>query len=261
MVAVLTSPGGANLDASLTRLHPASTSTCIAAHAPLTAFANAFIALPPELRTHILLFLSPDDLGVLSRVVEPLEGIERDHFLWTTWISQTAPSRVGHALFSPLSLRPDPTELVRRGTLRGVAVVSGVRAGGYWASPSAVRLSRAHDTISRVTLRRSLSTALAARPSRLALVAKGILPPSAGRAEASICARAFALDRQRARDEARRALRASGVGSRNVPDRLESSPGWHDAGRAERVVLALCPGIRQKRRFFENLGAVQQRFV
>lgn len=115
----------------------------------LTRFATSFLALPPELAVHILLYLSPDDLGILSRVVEPLNGVERDEYLWDVWVHQvgvflsngflsnviqTAPSRVEHALFSPLSLRPDPLELVRRGTLRGVAVVSGVRGQGYWAS-------------------------------------------------------------------------------------------------------------------------------
>lgn len=54
----------------------------------LTPFATAFLALPPELRISILSFLTPDDLGVLSRVVAPLEGIERDHYLWTMWISK-----------------------------------------------------------------------------------------------------------------------------------------------------------------------------
>jgi hypothetical protein len=52
--------------------------------------------------------------------------------------AQTAPSRVNHALFSPLQQRPDPLELVRRGTLRGVGIVSAVRSGAYWSSPAVI---------------------------------------------------------------------------------------------------------------------------
>lgn len=55
-------------------------------HSSLTPFATSFLALPPELLTHILLYLAPDDLGVLSRVVGPLEGIERDRYLWAVWV-------------------------------------------------------------------------------------------------------------------------------------------------------------------------------
>lgn len=134
----------------------------------LTPFALGFLALPPELATRILLFLAPDDLGVLSRTVEQLAGVERDAYLWSVWISsvsgrwrgcavlrrrqhrdalgrrkqpltrtpplQTAPSRIHHALSSPLHPRPDAAELVRRGTLRGLAVISGVKADIYWGS-------------------------------------------------------------------------------------------------------------------------------
>jgi hypothetical protein len=52
----------------------------------LTPFAIAFLALPPELLTHILLYLAPDDLGILSRIVGPLEGVERDSYLWAVWV-------------------------------------------------------------------------------------------------------------------------------------------------------------------------------
>ncbi len=52
----------------------------------LTPFALALLALPPELLTHILLYLAPDDLGILSRIVGPLEGVERDSYLWAVWV-------------------------------------------------------------------------------------------------------------------------------------------------------------------------------
>ncbi|CAK9786195.1 hypothetical protein CC85DRAFT_283700 [Cutaneotrichosporon oleaginosum] len=212
----------------------------------LTPFALAFLALPHELLTHILLYLAPDDLGILSRVVGPLEGVERDSYLWAVWVHRTAPSRVGHALFSPL--RPDPLELVRRGTLRGVAIVNGVRAGGYWASPSAVRLSMIHDKLSRRSLHRHLSLALYLRPSRSALVRAGILHALPRGTSATISARAHALERARARDAARQALRA--MGQRTFVEALKLGI-WKDT---QRVLLALCPSIRERQRFFEGLA-------
>lgn len=61
----------------------------------LTPFATSFLALPPELLTHILMYLAPDDLGVLSRVVAPLAGVERDRYLWAVWV---------HSVSRPASL-------------------------------------------------------------------------------------------------------------------------------------------------------------
>lgn len=45
---------------------------------------------------------------------------------------QTVPSRLSHFF----AFRPDPLELVRRGTLRGIAIVNSIRDGTYWASNS-----------------------------------------------------------------------------------------------------------------------------
>lgn len=73
-------------DAPRSSPQPTSPSTPHPPASKLTPFATSFLALPPELLTHILLYLAPDDLGVLSRVVAPLEGIERDRYLWAVWV-------------------------------------------------------------------------------------------------------------------------------------------------------------------------------
>jgi hypothetical protein len=64
--------------------------TTMTSTSALTPFADAFFSLPDELRTHILTFLSPDDLGTLSRVVERLTGVETDAYLWATWIRRVS---------------------------------------------------------------------------------------------------------------------------------------------------------------------------
>ena len=68
------------------------------------SFSAALLSLPPELQTRIYLFLSPDDLGVLSRCVDRLEGIDQDGFLRMVWFSQVS------------DLDPDPLDSnTRRG--------------------------------------------------------------------------------------------------------------------------------------------------
>lgn len=120
----------------------------------------------------------------------------------------------------------------------------------------AVRISSAHDKLLRATLQRSLAAALAHRPTRPALVAAGILPISALRKDASavICARAHDLDTALARCDARRALRSK-IG-RCAADVLPLHMAWAgEAGRAERVRLAMCPGVKGRQLFFESLSS------
>lgn len=105
-----------------------------------------------------------------------------------------------------------------------------------------------HDTLSRRSLRRHLSLALYLRPSRPALVRAGILPAVPRGASSSISAGAHALERARARDAARQALRT--VGQRSFVDAIRLGM-WKDS---QRVLLALCPSIRERQRFFEGLA-------
>jgi hypothetical protein len=111
-----------------------------------------------------------------------------------------------------------------------------------------VRLSTIHDNLSRRSLRRHLSLALCLRPSRPALVRAGILPAVPRGAAPSISARAHALERARARDAARQALRS--VGKKSFVETLGRGI-WKDS---QRVLLALCPSIRERQRFFEGLA-------
>ncbi|RXK40931.1 hypothetical protein M231_01779 [Tremella mesenterica] len=222
----------------------------------ITSFALGLFALPAELQTRIFLYLSPDDLGVLSRCVEDLAGVEEDEYLRRVWFKKTAPSLLDFKLFSPLNCRPDPAELIRRGTLRGVAIISGVRSHGYWASESAVRLSRIHATLHLAHLRRSLAAALSplTRPDHTSLHAQRILPSSSRRTSASISAMAYRLERQIAKDQVRRALLGRKVG-RTLVEVMELSHGVWQEG--ERVREAICPSIRGKRVFFEGLARGQ----
>lgn len=220
---------------------------------PKRHFSECLLALPTDVQTRIFLYLSPDDLGVLSRCVIELAGIEEDRFLRRVWIKQTAPSRIDFKLFSPHHPRPDANELVRRGTLRGIAIVSGVKAHTYWASESAVRLSRTHANLQLALVRRALTIALAPshRPSAPALHALGILPAPSTRASASIAAAAHTLQRQLERDHVRRSLLVARVG-RSLGEVMQAHAGLWREGEAVRT--ALCPSIRGRRRFFEGLA-------
>lgn len=97
--------------------------------------ATALLALPGEIQTGIFLYLSIDDLSVLSRCVDELKGLDLDNYLRRVWYSsvshpdpepyryldidqrlnektQTVPARLDFALFSNYNARPDVHELV-----------------------------------------------------------------------------------------------------------------------------------------------------
>ncbi|KAK4686519.1 hypothetical protein P7C73_g3601, partial [Tremellales sp. Uapishka_1] len=255
-------------------------------------FPARFLALPPELLTRILLFLSPDDLGVLSRCVAGLKGLEEDEYLKRIWFRkastsfceriislirlQTAPSRLAHALFSASHPRPDAEELVRRGTLRGVAIIHGVRNQGYWSSEAvschsplstilytttplksrsqAVRLSLIHSTLHLRTLKRQLSHLLSPshRPLAANLHSRRILPSASMYQSPQISALVFVLEREQNKDQVRKALRNGRVGEKRFWDVMRDDAGlWREG---ERVRWAICPGINEKKRFWEELA-------
>ena len=53
---------------------------------------GAFVALPGEIRTRILLYLSSDDLATLARCVGELRGVEEDAYLRRVWIEEVSRS-------------------------------------------------------------------------------------------------------------------------------------------------------------------------
>ena len=65
---------------------------------PKRPFSACLLELPTDLQTRIFLYLSPDDLGVLSRCVIELAGIEEDRFLRQVWIKQVSASCSGYGI-------------------------------------------------------------------------------------------------------------------------------------------------------------------
>jgi len=157
-----------------------------------------------------------------------------------------------------------------------------VRNGGYWCSESvcvrskdrsltyqcfiksvwlilqAVRVSSIHYKLHIRHLRRTLSQLLApsARPDPSMLYALRILPSPSLLTSPSISARGWELERHRSRDQVTRALKDGQVGQRSLGEVISGHGNrWGDEGvKGERVRWALCPGIRDKKRFFENLS-------
>ena len=52
--------------------------------------STALIALPGEIQTRIFLYLSIDDLSVLSQCVDELKGLDMDEYLRKVWYSSVS---------------------------------------------------------------------------------------------------------------------------------------------------------------------------
>ncbi|WRT64644.1 uncharacterized protein IL334_001578 [Kwoniella shivajii] len=218
-------------------------------------FPASLFSLPVEIQLRIYLYLSPDDLGILGRYVRQLRGIEADGYLREIWFKHTAPSRLDHYLFAPSHGRPDPSELVRRGTLRGIAVISSIRSNGYWCSESAVRLSQIHTKLHQENLKRILNLHITSnRPSIKSLHSRRILPTSNILTSSKISAKIHLLEKARAKDKIKKALTDRKVGQEKLIDILNQTNGmmgvWKDDN--ERIRLALCGSIKSVKRYWEE---------
>lgn len=118
-----------------------------------------------------------------------------------------------------------------------------------------MRLSRIHAKLHLADLQRHLSTSLSPRnrPHPTLLYSLRILPSSNPVTSPFISAKAHELERQQARDAVRRALMVGLVGQRTLDQVMQGCKGvWADEG--ERVRWAICPGIREKKKYFEQLA-------
>ena len=120
------------------------------------------------------------------------------------------------------------------------------------------RPSDSHASTQSYTTNPSDSTALSptTRPNPVVLYTQRILPSPSLLTSPSISARAHNLGKLRARDEVRRALMSGLVGQRTLGETVEYGGGGGEGrwGGGERVRWAICTGIREKRRFFEQLA-------
>lgn len=108
-----------------------------------------------------------------------------------------------------------------------------------------------HERLTMSNRRRYLTSFISARPSRESLIERGILPVPNVRGK--IASKAYTLERQRHFEAIKRALVAQGLGKQFVEVRREI--GWLWRREEQRTVLAICPVIKQKQKFYEELSA------
>jgi hypothetical protein len=127
------------------------------------------------------------------------------------------------------------------------------------SSSQAVRLSRIHAKLQSSHIRQTLSLSLSpkTRPAPSALYARRILPSPDITTSPRISARAHELERRKERDEVRRKLaaklRLGGLGLGEVMDRVKGV--WKDGGvGGEWVRRAICPGVKEKKAYWEGLS-------
>lgn len=110
-----------------------------------------------------------------------------------------------------------------------------------------------HERLTLSNRRRFLSAFLGARPTRESLIARGILPVPNVRGR--LAAKIHTLERQRRFESIKNALVSQGLGSKRFLEVRQES-GWIWRREGERVLLAVCPVIKEKQRFYESLSAV-----
>lgn len=109
-----------------------------------------------------------------------------------------------------------------------------------------------HERLTQSNRRRFLTAFLGARPTRESLIERGILPVPNVRGR--LASKIYTLERQRRFESIKHALVSRGVGSKGFLEvRQEAGGLW--SREEERVLLAVCPVIKQKQRFYEELSA------
>lgn len=108
-----------------------------------------------------------------------------------------------------------------------------------------------HERLTLSNRRRFLSAFLGARPTRESLISRGILPVPNVRGR--LAAQIHALERHRRFESIKHALVSQGLGSKRFLEVRQES-GWLWRREEERVLLAICPVIKEKQRFYERLS-------
>ncbi|KAG5647746.1 hypothetical protein DXG03_008469 [Asterophora parasitica] len=230
-----------------------------------TLHAPCILDIPQEVLLHIFSYLDLPDLAALARASHILAVLAADPILHRNRVRIVAPSRVQHSLFgsSPhgIAFRPTIGDLIHRGVMRGFGIERRLLNGILEHTQSitqyeiGLRLARRHasDAVS-VQLRRrttrddfldSIAHVLPDVESASHTISR-ILLPAIHRLKWSI-----------QRDRLSRLVKL-GICGASGPDGVRFGEWREKKGRGivedgERVRLALCPDIRKRVKFYEDL--------
>jgi len=209
--------------------------------------------LPPEMILRIFGYLDLPELSALARTCHALRSFATDRVLHRARIFVTAPSRVDHSLFGGGgTLRPTVPDLVHRNLLRGLGIERHWQRGEYFHSPQSVKQYETSLRLQRTQVRQRLTTHLGARAETRVLVATRVFPDiesSLPRVSRMLLPVMRKLKWCIQRDHLAQKVREHGL-----QDWLERR------GRLveiERVRLAICPGVRPVRAFWEELALTE----
>ncbi|TFK77395.1 hypothetical protein BDN72DRAFT_953835 [Pluteus cervinus] len=231
----------------------------------------AFLELPPEVHLSIFSYLDLPDLAVLSRLAPRLAQLAADPVLHQERLRVVTPSRVRHSLFATSSqgvpLRPTVGDLVHRGVIRGLGIERRWRMGQYFYSQHSIIQYEAGRRLSRQHTRDILSDHLKRRPEALGVLLKSfhgtyILPDvefATAKISRSLLPTVRKLKWSLHCDQIAKKMRESSHGSQEGQETVNFGVWLEKRGRGvvqdtERVLLALCPGIRGVARRYEALA-------
>ncbi|KIJ53483.1 hypothetical protein M422DRAFT_154965 [Sphaerobolus stellatus SS14] len=212
--------------------------------------------LPPEILLYIFTFLDLPDLTQLSLISKTFANIASDPALHRLRLLVVAPSRIDHFLCTiGGELRVPVGELINRGLMRGLQIERRWRHGLYLYSPQAVKLYWNIQRLTRAHAGHSISTMLVSRasePPQGSQTARIILPDvdsGSRRISRVLLPIVHTLKWSFQRDRLSQIYRKKSN---------KSTVAWfegnaHLCPENERVRLAICPGVRKLKMFFERV--------
>ncbi|KAF8514756.1 hypothetical protein JB92DRAFT_2917714 [Gautieria morchelliformis] len=227
--------------------------------APETIDPPTFLTMPPEVLLYIFSFLDLPDLAQLSTISPRLRNLASDKALHRLRVLVVAPSRIRHFLFAQGgSLRPTVGDLVQRGVMRGLGMERRWRHGLYFSSPQSVKQYWTSQRLDRAYVCHSISSLLGSRPTdplKVQSTARVVLP------DVESCSPRISHTLLPVVHQLKWSLQRDRLAKIHRDKQLNNSPtGWFEGNarsfyvEGERVRLALCPGVRRLKSFYESLS-------
>ncbi|KAF7436485.1 hypothetical protein PC9H_003318 [Pleurotus ostreatus] len=239
--------------------------------------AHNLLDVVPEVILYIFSFLDLPDLASLSQVSPLFKELASDQALHNNRIRIITPSRVNHSLFGQsaegVALRPTVGDLVHRGVMRGLNIERRWRTGTYLYSSLSVRQYEASLLLQRRRTSSVISSFLRRRTTShlnalTSLHVSHVLPdiesssPAVSRILLPVMRKLkWSIQRDKLAKMVREGACITAVVNASGKPDVDAFGRWLESkGKglvkedSERVILAICPDVKNIVRQYEALG-------